>query len=690
MTGSVRARHVRPRGSLRWPMLWGFGLLLIVLGWIQPGWAASLPRIELAAHLDPVKRTLQVAGKISMPSAATVNLRLCARSQVASLTIDGRAVLPDREALGRRQLLRWRLNAPSSKPTEIRFSYVLPLQPLDPSLDHRQVLGLDEPLSGADGTFVPASSAWYPQPEGSDITYRVELNVPAGYRALVSGKLVEESVTPGGVQAVFDSDGPLPGIDLLAGPYSVGERMLRLDAGRSVLVRTYFHAELREHAEAYLQSAAGYIERYDKQIGPYARPAYSIVSAPLPTGFGMPGIAYLGRQIIRLPFIRTTSLGHEVLHDWWGNGVYVDYAKGNWAEGLTTFMADYAFREEAGIEAARAMRLGWLRDYVAVPPAHDRALSSFVSRRHGADQAVGYNKTAFVFLMLRDRLGERVFNDALRALWKNHRGRVAGWNELQQAFERASGQSLDAFFRQWVDRAGAPAVEVVSARRMKGATDERITVVLRQRAPAYGLDVPVRVHLADGGVFDASVPLTGLQGQAVIAVPARATSIAVDPEARLFRRLEREEVAPTLRLVILDPRTLVVLGQQADLRKAAMELARATLEHGVRLAEASAETGAPLFLVGSHGEIPGLLQGLGLAPVPPSLKKNGSAFAYADRTESGRHFVVVSAPDAASLAALTRSLPHLGGQSFAVFAGGRSVDRGIWPSTPRRIAVEGP
>jgi hypothetical protein len=35
-------------------------------------------------------------------------------------------------------------------------------------------------------------------------------------------------------------------------------------------------------------------------------------------------------------------------------------------------------------------------------------------------------------------------------------------------------------------------------------------------------------------------------------------------------------------------------------------------------------------------------------------------------------------------------LPHLGGQSFAVFGGGRSVERGVWPSTPRRIVVEGP
>jgi hypothetical protein len=32
----------------------------------------------------------------------------------------------------------------------------------------------------------------------------------------------------------------------------------------------------------------------------------------------MCSLTYLGRDILKLPFIKTTSLGHEVLHNWWG------------------------------------------------------------------------------------------------------------------------------------------------------------------------------------------------------------------------------------------------------------------------------------------------------------------------------------------------------------------------------------
>lgn len=51
---------------------------------------------------------------------------------------------------------------------------------------------------------------------------------------------------------------------------------------------------------------------------------------------------------MRLPFIPYTSLPHEILHNWWGNRVWVDYEKGNWSEGLTAYLADHWMKERRG------------------------------------------------------------------------------------------------------------------------------------------------------------------------------------------------------------------------------------------------------------------------------------------------------------------------------------------------------
>ncbi len=65
-----------------------------------------------------------------------------------------------------------------------------------------------------------------------------------------------------------------------------------------------------------------------------------------PTGFGMPTFTLLGTQVLRLPFIKETSLGHEILHSWFGNSIEVRLDSGNWCEGLTTYLADMAYRED--------------------------------------------------------------------------------------------------------------------------------------------------------------------------------------------------------------------------------------------------------------------------------------------------------------------------------------------------------
>jgi aminopeptidase N len=198
---------------------------------------------------------------------------------------------------------------------------------------------------------------------------------------------------------------PESAIDLMAGPYRVTERSFAAADGRKIALRALLHPEIAERGDGDLDAVERYLRLYEGWIGPYPYESFSVVSSPTPTGFGMPTLTYLGVEVLRLPFIRDTSLGHEVLHNWWGNGVRPDYARGNWSEGLTTFMADYAYREQAGAEAAREMRLAWLRDFAALGSAADRPLASFSSRTHGAEQVVGYHKAAMVFLMLRDAIG---------------------------------------------------------------------------------------------------------------------------------------------------------------------------------------------------------------------------------------------------------------------------------------------
>ncbi len=405
-----------------------------------------------------------------------------------------------------------------------------------------------------------------------------------------------------------------------------------------------------------------------------------MVSSPTPTGFGLPTLTYLGIDVLRLPFIRSTSLGHEVLHNWWGNGVYPDYARGNWAEGLTTFMADFAYRERENVEAASAMRLAWMRDYAAMPFGDDVALVRFTQRTHGASQVVGYNKAAMVFFMLRDAIGAAAFDDGVRSFWREHRFRTASWDDLRVAFERASGKRLDAFFAQWLERPGAPDLRIADAHAAAADTGWRLNVTLTQGAPPFLISVPIAIRTQEGEIVR-RVELSREREVLALELQAQPFAVTLDPERRIFRRLAAAETPPILREAMLaGSPTMLTISADAAVQAAARKVAARLFEFLTTDRGGS----SALLVIGLHADIDAWLAGRQMTPRPGMLAAaRGSAQTWTVRGVDGRVIALVSARDATSLAALAGPLPHYGGQSYLVFDDARVIERGTWPSLPQ-------
>ena len=646
---------------------------------------AATPRLDLEVALDPGTRQVQAAAEFPAPSDA--RFALYRSLAVTGASVRGKAV--DFAVTGSDGELRvWRVAAAPGAPLRLEYRGVLPA--LNTAVDYRGVLQALPPMASTAGSFLRAGSGWYPQPAPL-FSYRVELTLPAGQRGLVPGRLEAERLPtrPGGhYVAEFAFEQPADGIDLMAGPYEVRERRVARAHAAALRLRTYFYPDLESLAEGYLEDSARYIARYEKEIGDYPFSGFSVVASPLPTGFGMPTLTYLGAQVLKLPFIRATSLGHEVLHNWWGNGVYVEYERGNWSEGLTTFMADYAYKEDTSAQDARAMRLAWLRDYAAVPAGEQPSLAEFRSRAHGAAAAVGYGKSAMVFSMLRDLIGPDAFARGIRRFWRAQRFRVASWDDLRSAFEQSSGHPLKAFFAQWIERAGAPDVRIESARARQVDGGLMLGVTLTQSAPPYELRVPVEI-VGPAGAQMRLIELERERQTVEIALTAMPQGLHLDPELRLWRVLEPSQLPPILRQWILASAPRVALASPA-LRSDAMALAGRLFENPaepIPLREAMRGT-QPVLLVGQHRDVDTALAELGLPPRPAQLAGRGSAQVWTVRRDApGAPVAVVSARDAAALLALLGPLPHYGAQSYLAFEGSQAVERGVWAAAGRLIPV---
>lgn len=640
---------------------------------------------DITVQIDPVGRKIEGRTVITANTPDELTLMLGRRFEVMHARIDGSSLGP---AATSGNMRGWRIHGEQQIPRRIEMHWRGELAPLDASLDHQQTLGRNEPASSEAGTFLPDSSGWYPYIAGKLASYRVAIELPAGQRGIVAGRLIEESESGERYRARFEFPSPTGGIDLMAGPYTVESRGMRGTGGKPIQLRTYFHRQIADLAPAYLDAVKGYIELYESWVGEYPFTEFSVVSSPTPTGFGMPTLTYLGIEVLRLPFIRATSLGHEVLHNWWGNGVYPDYARGNWSEGLTTFMADYAYKERESPEAAREMRRGWLRDFAALAPGQDAPLTTFTSRTHGATQIVGYNKAAMVFLMLRDLLGRDTFDRALHAFWREQRFRIASWADLQRAFETVSGRDLRSFFDQWLSRPGAPALVLAEAKRARSDSGHVITVALEQGTPAYRLRVPVAIR-TEGGEEFRTLDLESARQVFTFDVHNKPLEVILDPDLRLFRRLKSDEAPPILRQIMVDRTTVtVLLPESGEARNAAETLATKLQNRAPKLVASDKLPAAPSVVIGLRDQVDAWLAKNKLPERPEIVAGKGSAEAWTLSRSDGVTLAVVSARDAASLAALTRPLPHYGRQSYVVFEDAKMIGRGAWPTRAQAVKID--
>ncbi len=388
---------------------------------------------------------------------------------------------------------------------------------------------------------------WYPQPQ-SACFFSLQAVIPDNFEAVSEADAMLISDCGVGKKSVECTNvTPLESLHFIAGPYLVKERSFGKDNSKKLYA--YFFNEDAELADGYLQKAHDYLQRYEELIGPYPYSRFSIVENRLPTGFAMPTFTLLGQAVVRLPFIVDTSLGHEVLHSWFGNGVKVDYSQGNWCEGLTTFLADHAFSVEKG--KGREFRKGQLVKYISYINSDTViAMKDFTGSDLShtpvqlAERAVGYGKVSMFFQMLSKRLGQEVFIASLVDFYQRMNGKKAGWPDILESFNTVSGQDLSIFFDQWLNRKDVAGLSANDVEVLERSGNLTLSFTLQQHSEKpYLLEVPLLIQTELGEVRK-TILTDSLEKKVEILLDDYPVSFTLDQDYDLMRALDVGEMPP--------------------------------------------------------------------------------------------------------------------------------------------------
>ena len=657
---------------------------------------------NLSVTLSPIENSVAVSDLITLPSDVVkkgeVEFELNAQLSLMSMQGQGYSITPLRSDAGslasedgREVALttRYRITFDDDLvPITLNYAGAIKSEAQQLSAEYAQSFASTTGIIAEQGVYLDHSSVWLADFAVGLMSFEMQVQFSAStqnWSAVSQGDAV-------GTNA-WRSEQAMEEVYLVAADFTTyrSER-------DGIELLAYLRTPDSNLATRYLDATARYLALYEPLLGDYPFSKFALVENFWETGYGMPSFTLLGEQIIRFPFILESSYPHEILHNWWGNSVYPDYETGNWSEGLTAYLADHLFQEmnEAGPEYRKDM-LGRYRS--AVSESADFPLRDFTSRNSAASQAVGYGKTLMLWHMLRIELGDELFLEGLRKLYTERRFLVTSYSDIEAIFSRASGKDLHAFFAQWVERTGAPALAV----QVSQQSENRAQVQLRQtqEADPYFLKVPVALYYQDEDEAQiVEIDMSAREASVTVANYERLQGVVVDPYFDVFRRLDVAEMPSTIRQMFGAERIQFIV--PAENRKLWLEMAEffsadPGIDANIVLAEDFRVLPADqsVWVLGRNNPARAIVEDA-VALYGVRFSQTGLTLAGSELLFSNRSTVLtashpndpeltigwIHADSADALPGLTEKLPHYGKYSYLSFVGSEPSNdvKGQWES----------
>lgn len=506
----------------------------------------SLPQYNLNIKIMPETHHLGVDGSVRLPAAEGIRDKLVfALSEMATgLKIEvlqpaasaGPVKLERIERPGTTPgLRRWALIPPSPLPAAtpiiLRFSYSI-----ENGLDSVFYIGPE--CSFASGL----NTAWYPEPE-DEAQFRLrgtgtlQFSVPAGYVTYTTGTQLgtPEQAELGTFR--FRVESPV------FFSFGVGKYLVFRRSGGGLPVSIYLlRPRPRQQVDRLIEGSAQVIGALTQEFGPYPYAEFGIVEIPTEqarkggsdgaslSGF-MLGISSYFDQEFNAAFY-----GHEIAHTWWGNLIQKKGPRGSYM--LDEAMASYGSlraveRLEGAAAAERYRRTGYPGYYSEYSGSVylSRALAGLDHRLSDLPVADGFlsrrlanTKGMLVWDMLSRTVGRNRFSHLLQDFTRKRALQRVTWEEFLQAIEDGASQDLEWFYRQWLERTGAPDWQL-DWKQDGGIVHGMIT----QPAPYYRATLEVEATGSDGRRLARTVEVSGPRTEFAWRVGLTVKTVTLDP-----------------------------------------------------------------------------------------------------------------------------------------------------------------
>ncbi len=376
--------------------------------------------------------------------------------------------------------------------------------------------------------------------------YDINLTIPKEFIAITEAETINRVERGGKALYSFKISKPIESINIIASTKFV----VNSQKYKDILISTYFFKEHKDLSDRYISKVKEYIDMYEEIIAEFPYKRFSVVENKFQTGYSMPTYTLIGSRIIDKPFLTDISLGHEIVHQWFGNSVFNNFKSGNWVEGLTTYLSDHYYKEldKKGWE----YRKGVLSDYEAyINEKNIISLSEFTQRIDRSTMTIGYGKGAYAFVYLKRELGEEVFYKKLKEFYREFKWKYATYQDIGEFFGKS--ETIHNIFEHMDIVSFNPTN--LSVGYDNGVYRVEFTIA-HDKNISHGYNLPILVESSESNksfnfYVDGNTTIS-------IEVEDRPINLIFDRDYELFRELKIDEITPTISKLLGDNELLIV------------------------------------------------------------------------------------------------------------------------------------
>jgi aminopeptidase N len=243
---------------------------------------------------------------------------------------------------------------------------------------------------------------------------------------------------------------------------------------------------------------------------------------------------------------------HEIAHQWFGDLITCKTWEHIWLnEGWATYATSLWLEDRDGYNEGYLRNLyGQVRGLARrdqLQPGSTHIRPGMASPVYGHPWEVfrrtsnPYPKGAAVLHMLRMKLGEDLFFDAIAEYLDRYKNTSVETDDFRTTLEDVSGLSLEHFFDQWVIRPGTPNVQI-DAHWDDAAGELRLTVAQQQRIdqlhPAFVFDLPIHIYTDPSTEPTVvTIPVSRRTHERAVSLPAEPAMVVIDPHLSVLMAL---------------------------------------------------------------------------------------------------------------------------------------------------------